>query len=101
MTQNCRSRSNRHTIGLGITLWGVTLLVGITMLLLANFGVPVWATIASALWLFTAGFPTTLAVIVTAYFVDGWSFWVFALVVGAVGLAAHIATVRLLWGTPP
>ena len=74
MTQNCRSRSNRHTIGLGITLWGVTVLVGITMLLLANFGAPVWATIASALWLFTAGFPTTLAVIVTAYSLNVYAY---------------------------
>ena len=40
-----------------------TLMVGAVSIVLAEFGGPVWVFFVSGLWLWTAGLPTTLAVL--------------------------------------
>ena len=66
----------------------VTLLLGVTALVLADFGAPVWVFIFLTCLLCTVGLPTTLAVLLTA------SFW--GKVPGLSGLGSFAVCATLL-----
>jgi len=61
-----RSLASRHPTATGLLLALVSLGLGVTALLAADFGAPPWLFALLLLWLGTLGLPTTLAVLVTA-----------------------------------
>src|SRR5689334_3970742 len=65
-------------------IWGISIVVGVTVVLGANSGLPLWVAIPTLLWLATVGLPTTLGVILVA------SFW--GIVPGLSGLSAFLCS---------
>ncbi len=86
---------------LSVPLWLVTLVLGITMVVAADFGVSAWVFVLLFAWLLTIGLPTTLAVVTLASFWSGGGLGPFLGVAAGVSLVFQTAGVygtRRLWG---
>jgi hypothetical protein len=82
ITRQIRNTGNlavlvNHPIALGIILAGFSLAVGVTAVILADFGMPSWFFVLSQAWLWTLGLPATLGVLVVVrlWGIPGWSTW--------------------------
>ena len=85
---------------LSVPLWLVTLVVGATAVVSADFGVSAWVFVLLFAWLLTIGLPTTLAVVSLASIWSGVGLGPFLGVATAVSFLFQVAGVygiRWLW----
>lgn len=90
----------KKTLLLSVPLWLVTLVLGITMVVAADFGVSAWVFVLLFAWVLTIGLPTTLAVVTLASFWSGGGLGPFLGVTAGVSLLFQTAGVygtRRLW----
>ncbi len=90
----------KKTLLFSVPLWLVTLVLGATALVSADFGVSAWVFVLLFTWLLTMGLPTTLAVVTVAFSWRGGGLGPFLAVAAGVSLLFQTAGVygtRRLW----
>ena len=95
-----RIQPMKKTVLVSVPLWLVTLGLGITVVVAADFGVSAWVFVLLFAWLLTIGLPTTLAVATVASFWSGGGLGPFLGVAAGVSLLFQTAGVygtRRLW----
>lgn len=88
------------TLLLSVPLWLVTLVVGATAIVSADFGVSAWVFALLFAWLLTIGLPTTVAVAAVASVWNGGGLGPFLGVAASVSLLFQVVgmhEIRRLW----
>ena len=89
----------KKALAVALTTWLLSLAAGVTALLLANFGEPMWYFIILFAWLLTAGLPTFVSVVFIASVWNGLPFWAFPVAASFSALLLQCGAVLLIrWG---
>ncbi len=74
----------------------VSLAVAASAFSLANFGAPAWVFVLLLGWMLTVGLPTSVAIVVTAFFWNGVSLTAFLATVTTVALVLQLGALRFV-----
>ncbi len=86
----------KNTWSWAIVLSVVSLAVAASAFSLANFGAPAWVFVLLLGWMLTVGLPTSVAIVVTAFFWNGVSLLAFLATVATVALVLQLGALRFV-----
>ncbi len=86
----------KNTWSWAVLLSLVSLAVAASAFSLANFGAPAWVFVLLLGWMLTVGLPTSVAIVVTAFFWAGVSLPAFLATVATVALVLQLGALRLV-----
>ena len=86
----------KHTWPWAVVLALASLAVATSAFSLANFGAPAWVFVLLLGWMLTVGLPTSVAIVVTAFFWNGVSLPAFLATVVTVALGLQLGALRLV-----
>lgn len=86
----------KHTWSWAVVLALVSLAVATSAFSLANFGAPAWVFVLLLGWMLTVGLPTSVAIVVTAFFWNGVSLPAFLATVATGALVLQLGALRLV-----
>ena len=85
----------KNTWSWAVLLSLISLAVATSAFSLANFGAPAWVFVLLLGWMVTVGLPTSVAIVVTAFFWDGLSLPAFLATVATAALVLQLGALRI------